>query len=135
MKNTKKVMLAAVGALLTGFGSVALSMKSNDANNDTVLTNTNNISLVNNNTGYNLVSNAASATATKGTTSSGFDFSSMIVEGIQRGGANLIGSAISGLAESAFNAVLKEMGFDTRSVTEKNNSIKSKDKSTHYKKP
>lgn len=118
MKNTKKVMLAAVGALLTGFGSVALSMKSNETNNDTVLTNTNNVSLVSN-TGYSLAANAAPAPAAKESSSSGLDIPSMIIDGIQKGGANFVGSVVSGLANSAFNAVLKEMGFDTRSVTEK----------------
>lgn len=114
MKNTKKVMLAAVGALLTGFGSVALSMKSANNTETVTVSNTNTVALEKSN-GFKL----EGAKTAPAATSTGIDIPSIITEGIQIGGKNFIGAVVSNLASGAFNAVLKELGYDTRSVTEK----------------
>ncbi len=114
MKNSKKVMFAAMGALLTGFGAVAVAMNSNKG--ETVSTvDTNNISFVTKNFG----TDAGAAPAAGSETSSSINVSDMILKGIQSGGASLIGAAASEVGKIAFNALLKEMGFDTRTVQEK----------------
>ncbi len=115
MKNTKKVMLAAVGALLTGFGSVALSMKSANNTETVTVSNTNTVTLEKSN-GFNFGGPAKTTPASK---SGGIDIPSIITGGIQLGGKGFIGAVVSDLATGAFNAVLKELGYDTRSVTEK----------------
>ncbi len=63
----------------------------------------------------------------KADASSGFDFSGMIVEGIKRGGINLIGMAGATLGKMAFNAILSNIGVDVRSAEQKSlDQIQSK---------
>lgn len=52
-------------------------------------------------------------------TSSDFNFSDLVVDGIKRGGANLIGFAIGSLGSLAFNSLLTSMGVDMRSAADK----------------
>ncbi len=107
MKNTKKVILAAFGALLTGAGTVGVSMKM--ANDNNIAPISNNISFVNN------VKTFETNSSSKGS----LDIPAMILNGIQDGAGKFLGTALASLAQSGFNAILSQMGFDMRTVEEK----------------
>ncbi len=111
MKNTKKVILAAFGALLTGAGAVGISMKAM-SNNDVTAIDNSNVSLVNNNIRNFVVK-------VDGGKSASFDIASIILNGLQDGAGKLIGTGLYSLAQTGFNAILTQMGFDMRSVEEK----------------
>lgn len=113
MKNIIKILVGSIALSFGGISSAAVA--SNVINNQATVEKVqsdDNHNLIINNSKYFVTKNPAASTT-------GFNFVEMLTEGIQRGGANLIGAAVGGLGSVAFNSLLSGMGIDMRSNEEK----------------
>lgn len=113
MKNIIKILVGSIALSFGGISSAAVvsNVINNQATVEKVQSNDNH-NLIINTPKYFLNTKAASST-------SGFNFVEMVTEGIQRGGANIIGAALGGVGSYAFNTLLSSMGVDLRSNEEK----------------
>jgi hypothetical protein len=116
MKNMIKIF---VGSIALAFGGTAAAgIASNVVNNQPTVAVAEKSETEHQMTVSTPLFNTAVLNA-KGGTSSGLNFTSMILGGIQKGGTKLLGKAGSELAKMAFNALLSQMGVDTRSTEQK----------------